>query len=79
MLWRLSFYFLTGQQTFWLGLVLFPCLVFTMVIQFMFVGPATISFPFTFLAFLLMSCLPCNAAKTFSLKFQMGQDARNIK
>jgi len=79
MLWRLSFYFLTGQQTFWLGLVLFPCLVFTMVIQFMFMGPATISFPFTFLAFLLMSCLPCNAAKTFSLKFQMGQDARNIK
>ena len=68
-LWRLSFYFLAGQQTFWLGMVLFPCLVFTMVIQFMFVGPATISFPFTFLAFLLMSCLPCKAGKTFSLKF----------
>ena len=65
MLWRLSIYFLTNQRTFWLGLVLFPCLLFTMAIQFLFVAPATISFPFTALAFLLMWCLPRKAAKTF--------------
>lgn len=56
-LWGFAIFCLQNKF-FIIGFILLPCLFFTFLIQFMFVGPATISFPFMAFAFFGASFLP---------------------